>query len=80
MIPQLLADPFLLFGGLGLFSGLIGLLLTIFWLWMLIDAITNTAIQGTEKIVWVLVIIFTHILGALIYYFVARGGRSRPLV
>jgi hypothetical protein len=79
MIAQLLADPFLIFGGLGLVGGLIGLLLTIFWLWMLIDAVTSSSIQGTEKIVWVLVILFTHILGALIYYFVARGGRARPI-
>jgi hypothetical protein len=80
MIAQLVANPFLIFGGLGLFGGLIGLLLMIFWLEMLIDAVTNDAIQGTEKIVWVLVIIFTHFVGALIYFFVARGGRPRPLV
>jgi hypothetical protein len=80
MLAQLLADPFLIFGGLGLIGGLIGLLLSIFWLWMLIDAITNRSIQGTEKIVWVLVILFTHFLGALIYFFVARGGRSGPIV
>ena len=66
-------------GFFGLF-GLVGLLLSVFWLWMLIDAITNTAIQGTEKIVWVLVIIFTHILGAVVYFLIARGGRPRPLV
>ena len=65
---------------MGLFGGLIGLLLTIFWLWMLIDCVTNSAIQGTEKVVWVLVIIFTHFLGALIYFFVARGGRARPIL
>jgi hypothetical protein len=80
MIAQLLADPFLIFGGLGLVFGVIFLLLSIFWLWMLIDAITSTAIDGTEKIIWVLVILFTHILGAVIYFFVARGGRSRPIV
>ena len=80
MLPQLIADPFLIFGGLGLFGVLIGLLLSLFWLWMLVDAITNTAIVGTEKIVWVLVIIFTHFLGALIYFLVARGGRARPAV
>jgi hypothetical protein len=80
MIAQLLADPFLIFGGVGLILGLIGLLLTIFWLWMLIDAITNSSMQGTEKLIWVLVIFFTHFLGALIYFLVARSGRSRPVV
>ena len=43
---------------------------------MLIDAILNKSLSGTEKIVWVLVIIFLHFLGALIYYLVGKG-RSR---
>ena len=43
---------------------------------MLIHAITNKGLNGTEKIVWVLVIIFLYVLGALIYFFVGRpkGG------
>ena len=80
MIAQLLADPLVFFGFFGLFAGLIGILLTIFWIWMLVDCLTNASINGTEKVVWVLVIVFTHFLGALIYYFVGRGsGGSRVL-
>ena len=46
---------------------------------MLIDAITNGSLTGTEKIIWVLVVLFTHIIGALLYFLLARGGRvSRP--
>ncbi len=44
----------------------------VFWIWMLVDCLTNTRLQGTEKIVWVLVLIFLHWLGAAIYYFVGR--------
>jgi hypothetical protein len=55
--------------------GLIGLAAFAFWIWMLIDAISNLP-SGNEKIVWVLVIVFTGIIGALIYFFV---GRKRPL-
>jgi hypothetical protein len=55
------------------FFGL-GLLLFVFWIWMLIDAIQNPRLSGTEKVVWVLVVIFLHFLGALIYFF---AGRSR---
>jgi len=66
-------------GGLGilflLFFLALGLLLFAFWIWMLIDAISNNGLSGTEKIVWVLVIIFLHFLGALIYYFVGRSRR-----
>ncbi|HVM47439.1 MAG TPA: PLDc N-terminal domain-containing protein [Candidatus Acidoferrum sp.] len=68
----------LLGGGiLGMLIGLIflafGLAACIFWIWMLIHAITNEGLSGTEKIVWVLVIIFLHFLGALIYFFVGKS-------
>lgn len=45
----------------------------IFWVLMLIDAIKRD-FPGNEKIVWVLVIVLTGIIGAAIYFFV---GRSR---
>lgn len=51
------------------------LLLTIFWVWMLIDAFTNTRLRGNSKIGWVIFIFLTHVLGAAIYFFTAR---SRP--
>ena len=44
----------------------------IFWLWMLIHAITNKGLQDVEKIVWVLVIIFLPFLGSIIYFFIGR--------
>jgi Phospholipase_D-nuclease N-terminal len=53
----------------------VGLTATAFWLWMLIDCIMSTTINGTEKIVWLLVIIFTHFIGALIYFLVKRSAR-----
>ena len=63
------------FGGLMLVFIIVGILASIFWLWMLIDAIVNEP-AGTEKVVWVLVILFLHLLGALIYFIVRRSGRS----
>jgi len=45
---------------------------TVFWIWMLIHAITNKGLTDVEKIVWVLVVLFLHFLGALIYFFVGR--------
>jgi hypothetical protein len=53
--------------------GLIGLLIFIFWLWMLIECIMNKALTSTEKLIWVLVIIFLNGLGALLYFFIGRG-------
>jgi hypothetical protein len=52
----------------------IGIAATIFWLWMLIDALVNE--PGTnETILWFLVIFFLHVVGALIYFIVRRSGR-----
>ena len=44
----------------------------VFWIWMLVHAITNKGLSDVEKIVWVLVVLFLHFLGALIYFFVGR--------
>jgi hypothetical protein len=55
-----------------LFCAAIVLLLSIFWIWMLVSAIMNPRLTGVERLVWVLLIFFTHFLGALIYFFVGR--------
>ena len=39
---------------------------------MLIHALTNRALPGVEKLIWVLVILFLHALGGLIYFLVGR--------
>ena len=74
---QLLVQPLLgfLFIG-GIVGTIIAIVTTVFWLWMLIDCITNAALTGTEKIIWILVVLFLHFLGALLYFFIARGGRA----
>jgi hypothetical protein len=59
--------------GLGEILFLLG---TAFWIWMIIDCATHER-NSTEKIVWIVIIVFTHLLGALIYFFVRRQGRVR---
>lgn len=51
----------------------VGLLTLIFQIWMLVDAIQNPRLEGSQRVVWVLVIIFMPCLGSLIYFFVGRG-------
>jgi hypothetical protein len=46
-----------------------GLLGTILWIWMLVHAILNKGLTDHERLIWVLVIVFTHLIGALIYLF-----------
>ena len=50
---------------------------TIFWIWMLVDCIRNENIGGTERVLWALAIFFTHCIGALVYFFVARSRAPR---
>jgi hypothetical protein len=60
---------------LALFLGGICLLLFIFWIWMLIDAIQNKGLIEGEKIGWVLAIVFLHFIGATLYFFIGRSKR-----
>lgn len=58
---------------LGLLAFVITVAVFVFWIWMLVDCIKNERLNQTEKIVWVLVIIFLHFLGALIYLLAGRN-------
>ena len=58
-----------------LLIGLIGILASIFWVWMIIDCATKESPQGNDKLVWILIIVFMHWIGSLIYYFVRRPQR-----
>ncbi len=55
------------------------LALFVFWIWMLVSAVQNQGLSEGEKIAWVLVIVFTHWLGALLYFFVGHPKRHTPL-
>ncbi len=68
-----LAEVVALFGAgiVGLLFFLIAIATTVFWIWMIIDCATSQREAG-EKIVWLLVIIFLHVLGALIYFVAGR--------
>jgi hypothetical protein len=48
----------------------------ILWIWALIDAIQNPGLSGNERIVWVLVILLTQVLGAIIYLLIGRKRRA----
>jgi hypothetical protein len=52
---------------------------TIFWIVMIIECATKEPDTGNTKIVWIIILVFTHIIGALIYYFVRRPERIREL-
>ncbi|MBZ5492757.1 MAG: PLD nuclease N-terminal domain-containing protein [Acidobacteriia bacterium] len=47
----------------------------IFWIWMIVECATKEPSQGNDKIVWIVIIVFAQVIGALIYYFVRRPQR-----
>ena len=72
--------------GIGVFEVLfiliflgVGVLGTAFWIWMIVDCATREPSEGNDKIVWILIILLTHLIGALIYFFARRPSRIREL-
>jgi membrane-associated phospholipid phosphatase len=43
---------------------------TVFWIKMIIDCATRE--KGPDRLIWIIIIVFTHFIGAAIYYFVQR--------
>ncbi len=65
---------FLIFGVIFFALGIGG---TVLWVWMIIDCATKEPSEGNDKLIWLLIILLTHLLGALIYLLVRRPQRIR---
>lgn len=57
---------------------LIAAALSIFWVVEIIDVLRREFNDTTMKIVWLLVVVFLHGLGAIIYYFVGKPTGVLP--
>jgi hypothetical protein len=68
-------------GMLSLFAliSLLSLVGLVFWVWMLIDAVTNETNEGSSRLIWVLVIVLAGWIGAFIYLLARRPERIRKL-
>ena len=53
-----------------------GVLLMVFWIWSLINAIQNKGLTDGEKTGWVLAIVFFHFIGSTLYFFLGRPKRN----
>ncbi|MBW2983048.1 PspC domain-containing protein [Candidatus Woesearchaeota archaeon] len=65
-----------------LWAVLFGLLLFAFWVWALVDC-AKSDLSDDDRLVWLLVIVFLHALGALIYVIVKpsvveKSSRKKP--
>ena len=83
-----MADPLTGLIGLGIgiiilivFFGLalaaLAIFLFIFWILMIVDCATRKFKDDIEKVVWILLLIFLQVLGAIIYYFVVKRYNKR---
>ncbi len=48
-----------------------------FWVWALVDCAKGD-FRGNDKIVWILIIIFTNWIGSIIYFAVGRAQKIPP--
>lgn len=65
---------FFYIGGIVTLIGIvIGIFAFVFWLMMLVDALQN---EKEDKILWVGLIVFLPIIGALLYYFLKKRHRA----
>ena len=51
--------------------------LALFWLWMLIDCLARKFKDAHDKIVWVFVLLFAHLLGAILYLFMVKIKKQK---
>jgi hypothetical protein len=68
-----------LFITIGIFIGIFLLMLIflfIFWITMIIDCCKRKFEKGEERLIWLLILLFTNLIGTLVYYFLI--GRYNP--
>jgi hypothetical protein len=58
---------------------LIGVGGSIFWIAMIVDCATKEPDVGNTKLVWIIIVVFTHVIGAFIYFCVRRPERMEEL-
>ncbi|MGA4644797.1 PLD nuclease N-terminal domain-containing protein [Limisphaera sp. 4302-co] len=73
-ILSLLLTAFLVVAGLMVMVGLF-----VFWIWMLVHALRNPGLNDGERISWTVVLCVTHLLGAVLYFFLGRPRAASAL-
>ena len=69
----------LIFGGIFatlLFIAL-GIVTSVFWILMLVNCIKRDFKKSEEKTIWILIIIFAGVVGAIVYYFVVKKNSKK---
>jgi len=58
----------------GIWLGIIGLAIAsfVFWIMMIVDAAKRKFPKSEEQIVWIVVLVVSGIVGAIVYYFLVK--------
>jgi len=75
MFENIPLNLFIVFLGFGLMY-LVSLAL---WIWTLADCLKKETDEGNTRLIWVIVIVFTYIIGAFLYYLIRRPKRIQEL-
>ncbi len=51
---------------------IMALIAVVVWVWMLVEVAQDNTMEENDKLMWVLIVALTGIVGALVYYFVQR--------
>jgi len=57
------------------FVVLLVLLGTGVWIWALVDCFLYESAYGNAKLIWIILIVFTHVIGAILYLLLRRPRR-----
>jgi hypothetical protein len=63
------------FFGLGFLFLALGLLYTALWIYALFSAATRSDLNATERLLWIVLLIFLPGLGTLLYFLLKGSGR-----
>ena len=50
----------------------LGILAFVLWILMIIDVAKRKFKQENDRVMWILILVFTGIIGAIIYYFIVK--------
>ena len=52
------------------------LLISCFWVWMIVDCAKREFEKPDEKTVWILVIVLVGVIGAIVYFFAVKSNKN----
>lgn len=59
--------------GLGVLFGVVG---GVVWIWAIVDAVRNPSLGRTARVLWLLGIVITGIVGAILYVLYGRAPKA----